>query len=81
MTGYKICVIGAKLMAAGSVNAKWQSAATDLTGLSYLVAGGGEVLPHNPAGWFETVAGEALNLNLSAAVAVGGHITYIETKV
>lgn len=24
--------------------------------------------------WFETAAGEALNLNLSGSVAVGGHV-------
>jgi hypothetical protein len=50
-----------------------------LTGLSYFAAAGdGEVLSFNPVGWFETVAGEALDINLSGAVAVGGHLTYVE---
>lgn len=75
----KIRVLALKITAAGAVNAKWRSNTTDKTGLSYLAAAGdGEVLPFNPVGWFETAAGEALQVNLSAAVAVGGHITYVE---
>lgn len=81
VTSKKIRVLAAKLVANAAVNAKWQShdTPTDLTGLSYFGAqGDGEVLPFNPVGWFETVAGEALDINLSGAVAVGGHITYVE---
>ncbi len=75
----KIRVLSGWWMAAGTVNAKWQSStAGDKTGLSYLLANVGVVLPFNPAGWFETASGEALQLNLSAAIAVGGCITYIE---
>lgn len=80
VTSKKIRVLALKLLANGTVNAKWQSGAggTDLTGLSYLVANSGEVLPFNPAGWFETGSNTLLNLNLSGSVAVGGHLTYIE---
>ncbi len=76
----KIRVVAAQLIANGTVNVKWQSGAsgTDLTGLAYLVANTGYALPFNPAGWFETAATTLLNLNLSAAIAVGGSITYIE---
>lgn len=75
----KIRVLSLKLTANGAVNAKWRSNTTDKTGLSYFAAAGdGEVLPFNQCGWFETAAGEALNLNLSGAVAVGGHISYVE---
>ncbi len=80
VTSKKIRVLAAQLVANGSVNVKWQSGAsgTDLTGLAYLVVNTGYVLPFNPAGWFETGSATLLNLNLSAAVAVGGSITYIE---
>jgi hypothetical protein len=73
----KIRVLAVQLTSSGTVNAKWQSASTDKTGLAYFVANTGYVLPYNPLGWFETAANEALNLNLSAAIAVGGSITYI----
>jgi hypothetical protein len=75
----KIRVLSLKLTTNGAVNAKWRSATTDITGLSYLAAAGdGEVLPFNPLGWFETAVTSALQVNLSAAVAVGGHLTYVE---
>lgn len=75
VTGKVYRVLALCLSASGSVNAKWQSASTDKTGLYYLVANNLVTLPYNQEGWLETVAGEALNLNLSGAVAVGGHVT------
>lgn len=51
---------------------------TDLTGLEYLGANGGVSSGYSPLGQFETVAGEALTINVTAAVAVGGHLTYVE---
>jgi hypothetical protein len=68
------------MSAAGTVNAKFQSGAsgTDKTGLTYMIANSGIVRPFNPAGWFETAAGALLNLNLSAAIAVGGCLAYVE---
>lgn len=80
VTSKKIRVLAMSLMANGTVNAKMQSGAsgTDLTGLYYLIANTGFVLPFNPAGWFETAATTLLNLNLSSAIAVGGCLTYIE---
>jgi hypothetical protein len=76
----KIRVLAVQLIANAAVNAKWQSGAsgTDLTGLAYLAANGGYVLPYNPVGWFETGSNTLLNLNLSGAVAVGGSVVYIE---
>lgn len=75
----KIRVLAMELTASGAVNVKWQShvTPTDLTGLAYFAANGGYVLPYNPVGWFQTVSGEALDINLSGAVAVGGSITYV----
>lgn len=80
VTSKKIRVLAAAFMANGTVNAKFQDGAggTDKTGLFYMVANTGAVLPYNPAGWFEGSATTLLNLNLSAAIAVGGCITYIE---
>lgn len=80
VSGKKIRVIAVWLTANGAVNAKFQSGAggTDLTGLAYMTSNTGFVLPFNPAGWFETAATTLLNLNLSAAIAVGGSLVYIE---
>lgn len=80
VTSKKLRVLSYNIMANAAVNAKWQShvAPTDLTGLKYMAANGGICAPFNPVGWFETVAGEALDLNLSGAQAVGGEVVYIE---
>jgi hypothetical protein len=80
VTGKKIRVLAYNFIAGGTVNAKFQSGAggTDLTGLKYCVANSGLVAPFNPAGWFETASNTLLNLNLSAAVAVGGELVYVE---
>lgn len=81
VTSKKIRVLSYSLMAAGAVNARFQTAVAGayLTGLKYFAAAGaGIVAPYNPKGWFETVAGDLLNLELSGAVAVGGEFSYIE---
>lgn len=80
VTGKKIRVLAVQVNATAAVNLKWQSGAsgTDLTGLNYATANGGYVLPFSPVGWFETASNTLLNLNLSAANAVGGSITYVE---
>ena len=80
VTGKKIRVLALEVLANAAVNVKWQSATapTDKTGLAYLAPNGGYVLPFNPVGWFETIAGEALSINLSGAVAVGGSLVYVE---
>jgi len=75
--GKKIQVERFWLTSSGTVNAKWRSGTTDVSGLAYLVANGGLVCPGSGSEfWVETVAGQALVLNLSAAVAVGGFVVY-----
>ena len=76
----KIRVLALYLSSSGTVNVKFQShvTPTDLTGLAYEVANTGFTLPFCPVGWFQTIAGEALDLNLSAGVAVGGALVYVE---
>lgn len=80
VAGKKIRVIAWDLVCNGAVNAKWQShvTPTDLTGLYYFSANDGIAKSFSPFGYFETVAGEALDLNLSAAIAVGGSLVYVE---
>lgn len=78
----KIRVLAVFLVAAAAVNARFESAAggSALSGQMNLAANGGFVLPFNPGGWFETNAGELLNLELSGAVSVDGSLTYVEVS-
>ena len=76
----KIRVIGVVLLANAAVNVKFQShtTPTDLTGLAYFGDKGGFAPGYIPKGHFETLVGEALDINLSGAVAVGGWLIYLE---
>lgn len=75
----KIRVLTGFLVAAAAVSVKFQSAITptDLTGAMPFATNGGLAIPYSDLGQFETIAGEALSINLSGAVAVGGAITYV----
>lgn len=79
MVGKAIRVLSYVLTANGTVNVKWQSHTlpTDLTGLDYLVANTGVSSGYSPIGHFQSRVGESLDINLSGAIAVGGHLTYI----
>lgn len=80
--GYELIVVSYSLMSNGAVDVHWRSGTTPITGPAFLVeAGRGKVNPYNPKGWFGTAAGEALNLFLSAAVAVGGEFTFVAIEV
>ena len=78
--GKRIRVVSLFLVAAGTVNVRFESGAsgTALTGQMNLIANTGFVLPFNPVGWFETAANTLLNLELSAAISVDGCLTYVE---
>lgn len=80
VTSKKIRVLQYVVVANAAVNVKFQShtTPTDKTGLLYLAANGGVSSPYSPVGLFETIAGEALDINLSGSVSVGGHLTYLE---
>ena len=78
ITGYLILVLSINYSVAGTVNVKWQSGSTDLTGLDYCVVNNRFAADFHPAGHFATASGEALNAHLSAAVAIGGFLTYVE---
>ena len=78
-TAKKYVVMDVLAVAGGTVNIKFRSGTTDLMGAIPLVANAG-FAPSEAAqaGHFETAPGEALNLNLSAAVQVSGWVTYVE---
>jgi hypothetical protein len=86
VSGKVIRVLAYLLSFSGSVNAKFQSnQSTDLTGLHYGIAGTVAASPpvpvnvvagSRPPACFETAAGEALTLNLSAGTPVGGWLVY-----
>lgn len=81
VTSKKIRVIRYTLKAAGAVNVKFQSGAggTDLTGaMPCAAAGDGVTGAEALLGHFETASGALLNLSLSGAVQVSGHLTYVE---
>jgi hypothetical protein len=74
-SGKKIRVVQALLVVnGGTATWKFQSSTgpVDLTGNLFFSAAdaiGGLVLPHSPTGWFETAAGDDLNLNLISGVS------------
>jgi len=77
VAGLKVRLLEWYLTAAGAVVVKWKDGAgTDLTGPMSLVAGGALVVPppfgQPQQGWHSTSPGNALILNLSAAVQVSG---------
>lgn len=85
--GKRIRVVGFILSFSGSVNATWQTSTGSVAigGPYYGTADkdtNAAPMPDGtydgPQGHFETLnQGDSLILNLSAAVAVGGHVTYI----
>lgn len=84
VAGKRIRVHALALVASGGANTvRLESDAdgTALTGQMDIADNGQLVLPHNPAGWCETVAGELLNLELSAATAVAGLLAYTEVTI
>lgn len=72
------------MIANGGVNVKFQSGTgspTDLTGLYYLTSNTGLVANENRYGWFQTIPGEDLYINLSGSVGVGGVLGYFLVNV
>lgn len=78
VAGKKLRVLNFHLIAAGAVNVSLRSAANPITGAYPLVANAGLAPNGGGFGLCETAAGEALNINLSAAVQVSGAIAYVE---
>jgi len=79
VTAKKIQVMALIIMGDGDTDVTLNSASTALTGAMPLaVSGNGLVVPFCGVPWLETVAGEALTVTLSAAVAISGCLVYLE---
>ena len=82
VTGKRIRVQNYTLIAAGDVSVTWKSGSTTISGAMPLTTNGGMAPSAGAAtasgldGVLETAGGEALVLNLSAAVLVAGHLRY-----
>ena len=75
--GRQICVTSYVLICTGGANSiTWKSAANALSGAMGFAANGGIACPASDAPWLVCNQNEALNINLSAATAVAGHLTY-----
>jgi hypothetical protein len=76
--GLRIAVLAAAIVASGAVSVNLQSGTTAITATWAFAANGGLVLPKTGMPWAVTAAGQALNVNLSAAVVggVGVHVVY-----
>lgn len=78
VTSKKIRVLSYVLVASGDNLVKFQSGATDVTGSMPFTTNSGASAGFSPVGHFETAVTTALNINLTAALGVSGHLTYIE---
>jgi hypothetical protein len=83
VTGKKIRVLAAACLAGGTAttitfNTKPAGAGSAISALFANGINGGEVLPYNPAGWFETASGGGLSVTTGAGSTTGIQITYCE---
>lgn len=80
VAGKKYRVLSAIVVTTLANNINFESGTTDISAIFPLGANGGLVLDFNEHGWFETVAGEALQFTTSAATACGCSVQYIEIQ-
>ena len=73
----RIVVVAYAVVASATVNIRFRSGTTDITGSMRVVEGGGIAHAYD-AGLFQTAVGQALNINLSANATVGGYVVYRE---
>jgi len=77
ISGKRIRVIAFAVIASATVNIKFQSGTSDITGSMRVVEGGGIAHAYD-GGLFQTAVGQALNINLSTNATVGGYVVYRE---
>lgn len=81
VTGRRIRVTSAILTVSSATtitfNSKPASAGVAISG-AILVPTVGLVLPHNPNGWFDTVAGQGLTVTTGSGATIGGQVCYEE---
>lgn len=83
VAGYSINVCSYIFVAGGNVSVKWRSNTTDLSGAMPIITNGGISAPVSSPGLgplFKTASGESLQLNLSTATLVAGHLGYYLQK-
>jgi hypothetical protein len=75
----KIRILSMYLVSTGANTVTFQShtTTTNSDGGAAFAANGGYVLPFNPIGWFDTTAGEALDMVTSGAGQVSGQLSYV----
>jgi len=71
----RIVVVAFGVIASATVNIRFRSGTTDITGAMRLVEGGGIAHSYD-AGLFQTAVNQPLNINLSANATVGGYVVY-----
>lgn len=77
--GKKIRILRYSLMADAACTVWFKShTAGQISGSKYLSANGGAGGTFSPIGHFETVSGEALDLNITGTANVSGDISYVE---
>ncbi len=59
-------------------NSKPAGAGTAISALFANAANGGEILPFNPVGWFESASGEGLTVTTGAGSTTGIGVVYVE---
>lgn len=82
VAGKKIRVLAMAAVAGGTAtnltfNSKPAGVGVAISPLFANGVNGGEVLPFNPMGWFETVAGEGLTVTTGAGSTTGILVTYV----
>jgi hypothetical protein len=79
VAGRKIVVLSFYFVCSSAVNVKFQTStgSIDISGPAYCIANGGVVNAFNAGGWFQTLVGDSLLINLSSGVAIGGSLSYI----
>lgn len=76
--GLIIRILSMDLVASNAMTVSWQSSGgTTISGPQSYAANGGIVRPFNQAGWFQTLPGEGLNINITGTGTIGGDITYV----
>jgi len=77
VSGKRIRVIAYAVIASATVNIRFRSGTTDITGSMRVVEGGGIAHAYD-GGLFETAVNQPLNINLSTNATVGGYVVYRE---
>lgn len=80
VVGKSVRVMAMKLIPAGAVNVQVCSGTGTskvLDGLEALTTSEVYSREFNPMGWYQTVLGDGLNINLSGGIQIGGVVVYV----